>query len=66
MPGKGKSRKEPQGPTTITLLSSDADAGEVLARVLESTGNDVRRAFGEDADLAAVGIGAQERDGGGA
>jgi DNA-binding response OmpR family regulator len=54
MPGKGKSRKEPRGPTTITLLSSDPDAGEVLARVLESTGNEVRRAFGEDAAVTAV------------
>lgn len=51
----GKSGNQaPQGPAKVTVVNGDADAGEIVARVLEAEGLDVARAFDQVPTITPV------------
>ncbi len=51
MPSLGKSRNQESPPGGgIAVVAADADEGEIVARVLEAAGHEVRRAFDVAAD----------------
>ncbi len=50
----GKDNQAPEGPAKVTVVNSDADSGEVVARVLEAEGHDVVRAFDQAPSITPV------------